>query len=79
MTTTYTVTLSDRKNRRTIAAASPADAVSVAVGERCISTRLDSWTDHGTSTYSVAVATGPRRAGSTPFTNITATVTKGAK
>ncbi len=73
MTTTYTVTLSDRRNRRTIAAASPADAVSVAVGERCISTRLDS-----PGTYSVAVATGPRRAGMTPFINITATVTKGA-
>ena len=72
---TFRVALSDRKNRRTVQAASGKEAVGLAVGKRFFSANQRSWTEDGASAeYDVNIQVGRAVCGSTLVKRISAYV-----
>ena len=72
---TFRVSLTDRKNRRTVQAASGKEAVGLVVGKRFFSANKLSWAKDGTNAeYDVRIQIGRTVGGATPVKRITAYV-----
>ena len=72
---TFRVSLTDRKNRRTVQAASGKEAVRLVVGKRFFSANQRSWTEDGASAeYDVNIQVGRTVCGSTLVKRISAYV-----
>ena len=72
---TFRVSLTDRKNRRTVQAESGKEAVRLVVGKRFFSANQRSWTEDGSSAeYDVNIQVGRAVGGATPVKRISAYV-----
>jgi hypothetical protein len=72
---TFRVSLTDRKNRRTVQATSGKEAVGLVVGKRFFSANQRNWAEDGSSAeYDVTIQVGRTVGGATPVNRISAYV-----